>query len=212
MEMAKAGRGADQFMVRLPEGMRDRIAKAAERSGRSMNAEIVAALETFYPPEPTLEDVLEKVHTAIAQSNKAWGMPYRQTLIDALDELSDTLTKGLEVDQRPLVTVPVKFDLPEFSERMRRWRRAKKYGVEQQDLEDEIKKGFLRKYHHDTIKFALEHFREGNPEKALRQLKLADIKFAEPEKAYRAIESDLRDYFTENWGSPEAPWDHDEEE
>src|SRR5690606_1002848 len=47
--MAKQGRGSDQAMIRLPEGMRDRIKAAAERNGRSMNAEIVAALEQAYP-------------------------------------------------------------------------------------------------------------------------------------------------------------------
>ncbi|MDE3818775.1 Arc family DNA-binding protein [Sinorhizobium meliloti] len=46
--MAKAGRGADQFMVRLPEGMRDRIAASAEHNGRSMNAEVVARLENSF--------------------------------------------------------------------------------------------------------------------------------------------------------------------
>ncbi|KKA13694.1 hypothetical protein VP03_12190 [Sinorhizobium meliloti] len=40
----------DQFMVRLPEGMRDRIADAADRNGRSMNAEIVARLEWTFGP------------------------------------------------------------------------------------------------------------------------------------------------------------------
>lgn len=36
---------ADRFQVRMPEGLRDRIAKAAEANNRSMNAEIVARLE-----------------------------------------------------------------------------------------------------------------------------------------------------------------------
>ncbi len=40
-----AGRGSDQFPLRLPEGMRDRIKAAAEQSSRSMNAEIVKRLE-----------------------------------------------------------------------------------------------------------------------------------------------------------------------
>lgn len=35
----------DQYMVRFPDGMRDRIKSAAETSGRSMNAEIVARLD-----------------------------------------------------------------------------------------------------------------------------------------------------------------------
>ena len=46
---AKVGRGSDQFMLRLPDGMRDRIKTAAEKSGRSMNAEIIHALEIIYP-------------------------------------------------------------------------------------------------------------------------------------------------------------------
>ena len=43
--MAKAGRGSDQFPLRLPDGMRDRIKESAEAAGRSMNAEIVLRLE-----------------------------------------------------------------------------------------------------------------------------------------------------------------------
>ena len=42
----------DQYMLRLPGGMRDRIKAAAEGNNRSMNAEIVARLEkSFQPPE-----------------------------------------------------------------------------------------------------------------------------------------------------------------
>ncbi|WJS83534.1 Arc family DNA-binding protein [Paracoccus sp. TOH] len=46
-------RKMDQFIVRLPDGMRDRIKAAAETNNRSMNAEIVAALEAAYPAPPT---------------------------------------------------------------------------------------------------------------------------------------------------------------
>lgn len=43
----------DQFQLRLPPGLRDRIKLAAEQSSRSMNAEIVATLEDAYPaPRP----------------------------------------------------------------------------------------------------------------------------------------------------------------
>lgn len=43
--MATVGRGADQYTVRFPDGLRDRIKAAAEVNNRSMNAEIVARLE-----------------------------------------------------------------------------------------------------------------------------------------------------------------------
>lgn len=38
----------DQFVVRLPDGMRDRIKAVAESNGRSMNAEIVDTLSKRY--------------------------------------------------------------------------------------------------------------------------------------------------------------------
>ena len=38
-------RTAEQFVVRFPDGMRDRIAEAAKQNNRSMNAEIVARLQ-----------------------------------------------------------------------------------------------------------------------------------------------------------------------
>lgn len=44
-------RTAEQFVVRFPDGMRDRIADAAKANNRSMNAEIVARLQsTFEQP------------------------------------------------------------------------------------------------------------------------------------------------------------------
>ena len=39
----------DKYVLRLPDGMRDRIKAAAEANNRSMNAEIVATLEEKYP-------------------------------------------------------------------------------------------------------------------------------------------------------------------
>lgn len=44
-------RVAEQFVVRFPDGMRDRIAEAAKASGRSMNAEIVSRLQSTFKPE-----------------------------------------------------------------------------------------------------------------------------------------------------------------
>jgi hypothetical protein len=43
--MRPPGRGSDQFVIRFPEGMRDRIAMLAAANGRSMNAELIDRLE-----------------------------------------------------------------------------------------------------------------------------------------------------------------------
>lgn len=40
-----SSRTADKFVVRLPEGMRERIAEVARNHHRSMNSEIIARLE-----------------------------------------------------------------------------------------------------------------------------------------------------------------------
>jgi predicted DNA-binding protein len=40
-----AARGADQFVIRFPPGVRERVAQRAAENGRSMNTEIIAAIE-----------------------------------------------------------------------------------------------------------------------------------------------------------------------
>ena len=52
----------DKYVVRFPEGLRDRIKDTAAQNNRSMNAEIVATLEEKYPAPVSaegLEDVLK---------------------------------------------------------------------------------------------------------------------------------------------------------
>lgn len=39
------------FMLRIPEGLRDRIKAAAKENGRSMNTEIIRALTAMFPAE-----------------------------------------------------------------------------------------------------------------------------------------------------------------
>jgi hypothetical protein len=40
-----AGKDAEQYMLRLPAGLRDKVARRAAENGRSMNTEIIAAIE-----------------------------------------------------------------------------------------------------------------------------------------------------------------------
>ncbi len=60
---------ADKVMLRLPPGMRDRIAVAARETGRSMNAEIVSRLEKSLDQFKTLEQLVAEVE----QSRELWG-------------------------------------------------------------------------------------------------------------------------------------------
>jgi len=54
---------ADKFMLRLPDGMRERIKASALRNNRSMNAEIVSCLEEKCLGVVRRETVINKIHT-----------------------------------------------------------------------------------------------------------------------------------------------------
>lgn len=69
--MSVVGRGADQYTVRFPDGLRDRVKAAADAAGRSMNAEIIAALEKAFPgPALDVERILKEIH-AIMDDNRS---------------------------------------------------------------------------------------------------------------------------------------------
>ena len=53
-----SSRTADKFVVRLPDGMRERIADVARNHHRSMNSEIIARLEQSLVQEGSLGDEL----------------------------------------------------------------------------------------------------------------------------------------------------------
>jgi hypothetical protein len=58
MTQDSPSRRQDQFVIRMPDGLRERIAEAAKDQGRSMNAEIVMTLEMTYPPTPPPEEIV----------------------------------------------------------------------------------------------------------------------------------------------------------
>ncbi|MBY3086082.1 Arc family DNA-binding protein [Rhizobium laguerreae] len=197
-------RDQDKFMLRLPEGMRDRIKLSAERNGRSMNAEIVQALEQMFPPEPTVEEVLEKVHSALTLAKSSF-VPYRKPLVDSLEELTERLASGIEFDQFRSKTLPPYYKA-DFDNRMAaiyRMRRAQKEGVETADLERELSRGLLHRVGRDEMQAAIMRLAEGKRDLAMQILRLRDVKFADADSAFAAIEKDLRDFYEENWGDPE---------
>jgi predicted DNA-binding protein len=62
---AVTGRGSDKFILRLPEGMRAKIQALAAQKGRSMNSEIVAALERYVAEDDLLWDAIEELRVRI---------------------------------------------------------------------------------------------------------------------------------------------------
>jgi 3-hydroxy-3-methylglutaryl CoA synthase len=83
----------DKFMLRMPDGMRERIAAAAAANNRSMNSEIVATLEKHYPSMASIDDLIRQTNE-LAKLNRSgeYGRDL-QTLNDALRTIIMELMK-----------------------------------------------------------------------------------------------------------------------
>lgn len=67
MAQKSDSRDLDKVIVRLPDGMRDRIKAAAEMNQRSMNAEIVAVLAEHFPTERTVDLIVDTINHYMKQ-------------------------------------------------------------------------------------------------------------------------------------------------
>lgn len=102
MSDSRPGRGADQFIVRFPEGMRERVKDAADKNGRSMNAEIVdliqSALDDVGPTKHELGEIIERQNQHMADQKQAIAQLSRATEAqrDALEKMHAQLDKDAE--------------------------------------------------------------------------------------------------------------------
>ncbi|SDJ09644.1 Arc family DNA-binding protein [Pseudomonas abietaniphila] len=69
MSKSYTSRTADKFVVRLPEGMRERIAEVSKESHRSMNSEIIARLE-----RSLAEETGDEVSAQAPGVSKEWDL------------------------------------------------------------------------------------------------------------------------------------------
>ncbi|WP_352896181.1 Arc family DNA-binding protein [Mesorhizobium sp. M0983] len=113
-ESGRAGRGSDQFPLRLPPGMRDQIKRAAEDSGRSMNSEILDVLRDAFPEEPSLEDLVDALDYSIAmirdiQANSPSGDVARSnkfmTILGRMEATNSDLWKTVRDNRQSPVVV-----------------------------------------------------------------------------------------------------------
>lgn len=90
-------RDLNRFIIRMPEGLRDRIAMAAEEAGRSMNSEIVKTLEEKYP-EPSLDELTARVEAMMDAAEK--GGIDKVKMVYALSLLTDAIGKKIKEIER----------------------------------------------------------------------------------------------------------------
>jgi len=117
MARGKPGRGSDQFPLRLPDGMRDRIAEAADQHGRSMNAEIVAALEIHFPEPFSLETRIADLLILTGALKQAPGTASVENLIEELEKTIEAIATGRAPELGEEMRDKVNQELQDWEER-----------------------------------------------------------------------------------------------
>jgi len=92
--MAKAGRGADQYMLRFPDGLRDRIKAYAERRGTSINSEIVRVLEREFPQQWSVDDRLEELARMLEVLSAGTSDPRIEDFVTKFEETVNGIVSG----------------------------------------------------------------------------------------------------------------------
>lgn len=104
----------DQFQLRLPPGMRERIKEKADRADMSMNEAIVWCLEQYFPAPATLEQRVESLAQMVAALKRG------NELESQIDEITDQIEKTLRdiADDRLSVTTGFAEKVSKFVEEL----------------------------------------------------------------------------------------------
>nr|WP_246715969.1 Arc family DNA-binding protein [Aurantimonas sp. DM33-3] len=84
----------DQFQLRLPPGLRERIKAYADTQGRSMNAEIVRILEREFPEPVSVDEQVEELLGLVSALNETSAQEGLARLNHALLEAVDRIALG----------------------------------------------------------------------------------------------------------------------
>jgi hypothetical protein len=90
--LAATSRESDKFILRLPDGMRERLAEVAESQGRTMNAVVIGALAEYLTGAKSVESQLagiEKAILALTDKVAQQNQTVSQLVKEGADERSD---------------------------------------------------------------------------------------------------------------------------
>lgn len=82
----------DKYVLRFPDGLRERIKAAAKENGRSMNAEIIATLTDAYPQPLSVSDLIKETKRIVASIRKTRSAASLVELHNVLAEAEHELT------------------------------------------------------------------------------------------------------------------------
>ena len=91
----QGSRTADKFVVRLPDGMRQKISQVAKGYHRSMNSEIVSRLESSLHAEPTLMTEEERAALEEGGMSSLEVNPQESAIVNRFRQLSASKRQAL---------------------------------------------------------------------------------------------------------------------
>lgn len=94
----------DQYQLRLPPGLRDRIKAAADGNGRSMNSEIVSTLESAFPdPRELLQELsfIDEIDAIQARLERIRAARIAEASENLSDEFIEANAKKLKSKYTP---------------------------------------------------------------------------------------------------------------
>lgn len=100
MVQPRAGQGAVQLALRLPPEVRDRVKKAADKNGRSINSEILATLEMAYPADEFDEALFMVQFVRPIFSKQVLSQKDRDERHSMLEQANNYLSQFEEADFR----------------------------------------------------------------------------------------------------------------
>lgn len=76
-------RELDKVIIRLPDGLKERIRRVAEENGRSVNSELVTLLDRTYPADTTIDDCIQQIASLIAAQpdadrDETWRLVFKK--------------------------------------------------------------------------------------------------------------------------------------
>jgi predicted transcriptional regulator len=92
----KTDHGSEQFLLRLPDGMRKRLAEVAEREGRTMSSVIVVALARYFENERQSAAVRAQIQAPGQESIDTKGL---EDLVVRLDQKLTELIKKADTGE-----------------------------------------------------------------------------------------------------------------
>lgn len=93
----------DKFMLRMPDGMRDRIKIVAETNNRSMNSEIVATLEEKYPAQNAKFETIPEIAAflnSLPEDERATQLELFYTLVGRSSSMAAEPKEAAQNDDR----------------------------------------------------------------------------------------------------------------